>query len=149
MNFGFSDLSRFLKDLLGSRNEDLRNRVKVMYLDDSNNLQMYPGRYVASLDCVEVPALRRTVYLNKKGTYYDPESKQKLVIASYNRASSLRPDQSEQDYMTGENVESILKAGLFDRVIRPNMTLGVIGFVLGISVTGFCIALIMFVGMIL
>lgn len=105
--------------------------------------------FSASLDSVEVESIGKCIHLHGKGTYYDPETKQKVIISSYAHASALRPDQQSQDYLSGEQVEGILKAGLFDRVVRPNMTLAVIGFVLGIAVTGFVVATVATLGLIL
>ncbi|WP_342304397.1 hypothetical protein [Methanolobus sp. ZRKC5] len=149
MNYSFSGLSHFFKDLFSARRADKDNRVTVWYLDVSNNLRKYNGEFSASLDCVEVPAIAKTVYLNRKGTYFDPAAKQKVIFSSYNRASALRPDQSGQDYLSGEQVEGILKAGLFDRVVRPNMTLAVIGFILGIAITAFIVSTLFLIGMML
>ncbi|WP_319507013.1 hypothetical protein [uncultured Methanolobus sp.] len=147
MNFGFSGLSHFFKDLRSARKADKDNRVDVWYLDVSNNLRKYDGVFSASLDSVQVASISKTVYLNRKGTYFDPASKKKVIFSSYNRASALHPEQSQQDYLSGEQVEGILKAGLFDRVVRPNMTLAVIGFVLGIAITAFIVSTLFLIGM--
>jgi hypothetical protein len=149
MNYGFANLFHFFKDFRSSRKVSKQNSVKVLYLDDCSNLLTLEGFFSASLDSVEVEALGKNIFLNNKGTYYDPEKQQKVIISSYAHATALRPDQESQDYLTGEQVEGILKAGLFDRVVRPNMTLAVIGFVLGIAVTGFVVATVLTLGMIL
>ena len=147
MNFNFSDLSHFYRDFKSARKQDLEHRVTVYYLDVSGSLQKYFGQFSASLDSVEVPALSKCIPLHGKGTYFDPETRQKLIISSYAHASALRPDQEKQDYLSGEQVEGILKAGLFDRVVKPNMTLAVIGFVLGIAFTGFIVSTLFLLGM--
>lgn len=146
-NYGFSDLSHFFRDFRSARKADKENRVTVFYLDVSGSLQKYAGQFSASLDCVEVPALSKAIYLHGKGMYYDPETKQKMVLSSYSHASAIRPEQSQLDYLSGEQVEGILKAGLFDRVVKPNMTLAVIGFVLGVAFTGFIVSTLFLLGM--
>ena len=132
LNIDFKQLRHFFKDLRSRGKTSKDNKVTVYYLTPSHKIVQKDGEYIPDTDCVSVLGLK-LIYLANKGMYHD--DKGPAVFASYNSAMPIRHEKQGQDYLKGEQVEALLCSGLLTNILRPNITLGVIGFVMGICVT--------------
>lgn len=137
----FADVRSFFTDMRSFRGVAKQNQVDVYFLNPANKLIQLHGRYDNDLDSVEVLTAGKNIYLNGKGMYSDKKGRN-CIVAAYNRAVALRPDQDKQDYLTGEQVETLLKAGLLNQVLKPNLTLGIVGFILGVAFASFLITVV-------
>ncbi len=132
LNIDFKQIRYFFKNLRSKGKISKDNQVTVYYLTPAHKIVKKSGEYLPDTDCVSVFGLK-LIYLGNKGMYHD--EKGPAVLASYNSAVSISHEKEKQDYLTGEQVESLLSSGLLTNILRPNITLGVIGFVMGICVT--------------
>jgi hypothetical protein len=132
LNIDFKQVRHFFKDLRSKGKVEKDNKVTVYYLTPSHKIVKKEGEYLPDKDCISVFGLK-LIYLANKGMYHD--DKGPAVMASYNSAMSIRHEKEKQDYLTGEQTEALLCSGLLTNILRPNITLGVIGFVMGICVT--------------
>jgi hypothetical protein len=132
VNIDFKQIRYFFKNLRSKGKINKDNRVSVYYLTPSQRIVKKEGEYLPDTDCISIFGLK-LIHLGNKGMYHD--DKGPAVMASYNSAVPIRHEKEKQDYLTGEQVESLLCSGLLTNILRPNITLGVIGFVMGICVT--------------
>lgn len=131
MSVSFAHIRMFFSDLRSSRSSVKSNKTDVLYLDPTHSIVNLKGLYDPDTHSVDVAGAGiiklsdNSMFTGKKG--------RKTIIASYNSATAFSPLKDKQDYLTKEQVDALMKSGMLTSVLKPNVSMMIVAFILGIA----------------